>query len=394
MHVMGMGKPFWMVCVTHMFLEIYLLIQVALIPVYMVEFQLNLLEASLVPTIQSLIGLLMNIPSGFLAGRFNAKYLLFTSMAIEGLAALLLSQTNSFWVLLFGVAVMQISSPIYHISGLSQISRLVKQEQISRSMGFHNALGSLGSGIGAISLTVFLSTIGWRWTYLFWAVPILTWGFILLRSSQLETGKIEKRKNEEGGKLSRLSFVSSFVFLIFLVAIAIREVGITGTSTFMTTYLVNTRGVSKATASFIFGLGPIIGILGSLNGGYLGERIGAKRALSLAILGCAISILFLALSSHLYLLTLIYLLYSFFNNSVWTPMNAIVANITPVADRGFGYSVYFITVGLMNSITPTVAAAVIQFSDIWYIFPFSIIFVVTSLIILQFLPYPRSNTPP
>jgi len=60
-----MEKRLWMICTTHMFIEIYLLIQVALIPVIVREFQLSLLEASLIATMPSIVSLLINIPSGF-----------------------------------------------------------------------------------------------------------------------------------------------------------------------------------------------------------------------------------------------------------------------------------------------------------------------------------------
>jgi len=387
----GVNKSFWMICTTHMFLEVYYLTQATLIPAYVAEFNLSLLEASAIVTVQSLVGLIMNVPAGLLADRFSAKHLLFASMMIEGASALFLSQTGSFWTLALGAAVMRVASPIYHISGLSQISKNVKSTQISKSMGFHNAFGSLGSALGAVSLSVFLSTIGWRWIYLFWSIPILTWGLILMRSPQLATTRIEGREIKRVKGLTKLALVFTTDFLIFLVAIGVREVGITGIMTFMTTYLVNVRGLSKSTASLIFGLGPVTGILGSLNGGYLGEKVGAKKALSIAILGCTISIIILAASSQVYLLTAIFILYSFFNNSVWTPMNTIVADIAPVTERGVGYSAYFFTEGLTQSITPTIAATVIQAYDIGYIFPFGMIFVATSLILLQPLHQPRKQ---
>jgi len=385
-----MEKPFWMICITHMLLEVYLLIQVALIPVYIREFQLSILEASLVATIPSLIQLLMNVPFGFLVDRFQVKHLLFFSMAIEGASALLLSQTNSFWTLVFGASMMKLSSPLYHISGLSQISRLVTQGKTSRSIGIHNALGSLGVAIGAISLPFFLSSLGWRWTYLFWAIPVLIWGFIMLRSSQLETRTLERKDVKRWKALERLSLVLHINFLIFLVAIGLREVGITGISTFMTTYLVKMRGFSEAISSLVFGLGPVMGIVGALGGGYLGEKINAKKTLSLSILGCGVTLYALSQTSQLYLLTLIYLMYAFFSHSVWTPMNTIVSDITPRTERGLSFSVYFFSEGLITSIAPISAAAVIELSNISYIFPFSIVFIAAGLIVLQFFTYPRS----
>ena len=101
----------WMICTTHMFIEIYLLIQVALIPVIVHEFQLTLLEASLIATVPSIVSLLINIPSGFLADRFSTNHLLFASMIIEGVSAFIISQTNSFWALVLGVTFMRIASP-------------------------------------------------------------------------------------------------------------------------------------------------------------------------------------------------------------------------------------------------------------------------------------------
>ena len=381
-----MEKPLWMICTTHMFLEVYLLIQVALIPVIIQEFQLSPLEASLVVTIPSLVQLLMNIPSGFLADRFNTQHLLFASMLVEGVSAIIVSQTSNFWTLVIAVSFVKISSPLYHISGLSQISRLAKPKQINRSMGFHNAFGSLGSAIGVVSLAVFMLTLGWRWTYLFWAVPILIWGCIILMSSQLKTKRFEKTETKSKLGSRRLSFILSSGLLFFLIAIAVREVGGTGSSTFMTTYFVETRNLSESTASLIFGLGPFMGIVGSLSSGYLGERIGAKKALNYAIIGCAISLFILSLASQLYFLALIYILYSFFNNAVWSPINSLVADMTPITERGLSFSVYFFTEGLIGSIAPTLAAGVIELSDVWFVFPFSIVFFVACLVILQFLP--------
>jgi MFS family permease len=381
-----MEKCLWMICTTHMFIEIYLYIQVAIIPVLVSEFQLGFLEASFIATMPSLASLLMNIPSGYLADRFSTNHLLFASMIIEGVSAFVVSQTNSFFALIIAVSFMRIASPIYHISGLSQISRLTRPEQMSKSTGVHNALGSLGSGIGLISLAVFLATVGWRWTYLFWSFPILAWGFILLLSRQLRIKQVRiQEKNSSKINPSRFSVVLSPALLILLGVVAIREIGATGSSTFMTTYFVDGRSLSETTATLIFALGPFIGIVGSLTGGYFGERLGPKKALSWIILCCSISLLALSLVAHLYLLALLYLVYSLFSNALWSPMNTLVASVTPLADRGLGFSLYFFTEGLLAAVAPSVAAGVIELSSVWHVFPFSVAFFILSLVVLQFL---------
>ncbi|MBS7628061.1 MFS transporter, partial [Candidatus Bathyarchaeota archaeon] len=347
-----MERNFWMICITHMFLEVFLFVQVALIPVYIREFQLSILEASLVATIPSLVQLSMNIPSGYLADRFQSRHLLFASMMMEGISAILVSQTRSFWTLVLGVSILRISSPLYHISGLSGISRFVSPGRMNRSMGFHNALGSFGSTMGLLSLSLSLSpsTLAWRSTYLVWSIPILAWGLVILkylregkdgegfrdgyskrevieRNSQrtlknrgAEFGReAEKEGRRKNGRIrgpSRIFTVLSSTFIFFLAVLGIREMGITGASTFMTTYFVKIRGLSESSASLLYSLGPVVGIVGSLIGGYVGERAGEKRALSLAFLGSALSLSLMVLLpfNNLAFITIPYIIYSFFNN--------------------------------------------------------------------------------
>jgi len=380
-------KPFWAVSFTHMFVEVYYLTQVALIPAFIREFDLSLIETSLVATVPSFVQLLANLPSGFLTERLTTRQLLFASMMAEGLSAFLVSRAANFWFLVLGVSAMRLCSPIYHISGLSRISHIVGREEVNRSMGFHNALGNFGSALGLISLSAFQSTMGWRWTYAFWALPILAWGFFVLRIDELGTRAQDGGGNEMG--LSSLPSVLTKAFIVFLISIGFMVVGLTGVQTYMTTYLVEVRDLPDSMASLIFGLGPFIGIMGALNGGYIGEKVGPKGALSLAILCSAVSISSLALLAPFYLLVIVYLAYMFFSSSVWSPMNSIMANITPEVGRGFSFSVYFLTEGIVVSITPTIMAASIGLAEIWFMFPFSMIFMVMGLIVLQIVSCPR-----
>jgi MFS family permease len=386
-----MEKPLWIVCISHMFVEVYLLMHVALFPVYIREFQLSLVEVSLVAIVPNLIQLLVNIPSGFLTDRFSSRYILSASMIIEGASALVLSQTRSFWALVFAVSVNRLSSPLYHVAGLSQISRVATQEKVNWSIGVHNALGSLGAAIGLVSVTVALSTAGWRWAYLFWAIPILAWGFIILVSLPVQRQHFEEEKIERQSRHLGLSSVLSRDYLTFLGAFNLELVGTATISTFMTMYLVTLMGLSEATASLIYGLGPFMGILGSLGGGYLGDRMDAKKALSLFLLGCTISLFAVAFSSHLYLLVIVYMIYVFLSYSMWAPLNTIVADISPTTDRGLSYSVYFFVEGIVSSMAPAVAVAVIELSSIWFIMPFSMIFLLGGLIMFQFLSYPKKR---
>jgi MFS family permease len=378
-------KRFWMVCITHMLLEVFLLMHITLLPIYIEEFQLTIFEASVIISIQSLMGLIMNIPAGILADRLNPKILLILSMTIEGGSAVLISQTRNYWMLVLGVALMRIASPVYHISGLSQISKHGNREQISNFMGTHNALGSLGAAVGSISLSISLTIIGWRNVYLLWSLPIFLWSWILFRSFPFEVQNKVLKKRMSRQRNLKMTRIFNRNFMVFLTGIGVREIGVTSILTFMTTYLINVRGVSQSLASLIFGFGPVVGIVASLSGGYMGDRLGAKRTLSTALVGSSIFLIVLAFSTNIQSLALFYVIFSFWNNSVWTPMNTLVAQIIPAADRGTGFSTYFFVEGVIKAATPSFAAAIIETYNLWTLFPFSFFFVFLSIIIIQFL---------
>jgi MFS family permease len=368
-----------------MLIEVFLLTHITLLPIFIEEFQLTIFEVSLIVSIQSIVGLIMNVPAGVLADRLNPKLLLIVSMAIEGGSAVLISQTQDYWMLVLGIALMRIASPVYHISGLSQISKHANRKQISKFMGIHNALGSLGAAVGSISLSISLTTIGWRNVYLLWSLPIFLWSWVLFRSFPFEVKNNVQKKRVQRQRSVKMTQIFNRNFVVFLTGIGVREIGVTSILTFMTTYLITVRGLSHSLASLIFGLGPVVGIVASLSGGHMGDRLGAKRTLSTALVGSTILLILLAFSTDIQSLALFYVIYSFWNNSVWTPMNTLVAQIIPTAERGTGFSTYFFVEGVIKAATPFLAAAVIETYDIWTLFPFSFFFVFISIIIIQFL---------
>jgi len=382
-----MQKAIWMISTTHMLLEVFSFTQAALIPVMIQEFHLSLLEASLAVTIPSLVALFANIPSGLLADQLSVNQLLFASMAIEGISILMASQATSYWILIIALCFTRIASPIYHTSGLSQIGRIAKPDDLNMAMGVHNAMGDLGTAAGVSSLAFFLSILSWRWAYAFWAIPVLVWGVVVLMSSQLRNSRSKKLRPRSVGRSNGLRMILFSMFMIFVVFVGVRELGSTAVSAFMTTYLVKRLSVPEATASLIFGLGALVGVVGSLAGGYLGQKMGAKKALSWAMLPCIILLSALTYVSQLYLFSAIYLTYAFFDYVVWSPMHTIVTEITPEETRGLSYSIYFFAHSLMFSLTPVLAAGLIQFSDISIIFPFGAAFLAVSLVTLLLLRY-------
>ncbi len=381
-----MKRELWVICTTHMLIELYLLTHLALLPVFMEEFQLNLFQAAMIATVPSLLSLLMNVPMGLLADKVGVKILLLSSMLIEGLSALLVSQASDVYTLIAGLSLLRISSPVYHNPGLSAISRFTERRQWSRALGMHNALGSLGAAVGALSLPILmLLPFGWRSAYFLWSIPVLAWTIPIIKTGISGGAETE----EEGSRReapSKFLSILTLGFATFLFMFGLREMAISGISTFMTTYLVDGLQLSQIAATLIFGLGSLVGVAGSLSGGYLGGKMGERRGMTLALVGCLASLLLLASTSSLGWLVVTYLIYAFFDSSIWIPVSSLVAQLTPRDRRGVGFSTYFFTQGIIGALSPVIVAQVIGIYGLWYIFPFAILMFASSTLILQIIP--------
>jgi len=369
---------------THLLIEVFYFTQAALIPVMIQEFHVSLLEASLVVAVPSGVALLAYIPSGLLADRLSVNKLLFASMAIEGISIIMVSQAASFWFLVAALCFTCIARPLYHASGVTQISRISKPQELNMAMGVHNALGDLGTAAGVSSLAFFLSFLNWRWAYAFWAVPVLFWSGVVLTSSQLKYRQV-KLRGQGVRDSGRLSIILLSAFTVFLVFVVVRELGSAAVSALTTTYLVTRLDVPVATASLIFGLGASVGIVGDLASGYLGQKMGARGALSWIMLCCVILLFALTYISQIFLFSALYLAYAFFDTAVWSPMHTLVSEITSEETRGLSYSVYFFAHTSMFSLAPVLAASFIQLSSISILFPFGTAFLVMGLVILLLL---------
>jgi len=155
-------------------------------------------------------------------------------------------------------------------------------------------------------------------------------------------------------------------------------------STFFTTYLFTIRDVPNNLSSLLVGLGMLIGAGGTLLGGFLGDKVGNTRWLTIGFIGCAVSLVSVPFGS-MGILIVSYLLYSFFVESTIPTMLALVARFSPKSRRGLAYGIYFLPFGLVGAIAPTVAALLADSVGIGSIFLFSTGLFIVTIVLVQIL---------
>lgn len=388
-------KPFSIVWTSHMLIEVFLLMHPALVPVFMKEFGLSVFEAGMIITVPSVCRLFFVLPTGILADKFGPRSLVILSMLVAGFAGILVSQSMTVSFLVVSLSLIMISVTLYHPPGLSILGRLFgNPKERNMAIGFHGTSGCIGQSLGTISLGLLLLQYGWRSCYLLFSVPLLAWTVILAKTKILklsgkpdENSRSSERSTED--RCEPRNIPRSFKtqgFLILLATMGLNALANGSVGTFMTTYMTTQEHLTVETASIIFGAGPLMGIIGSLLGGYLSSKLGERNALSLTYIGQVVFLLGLITIASIPLAMLSFLIFQMFSASMWTPASSIVASLTDRSIGGRAYSLYFLSSDAFGATSPLIAAALITVFSIYTPFFFAIILLASNALLARLIP--------
>jgi MFS family permease len=330
--------------------------------------------------------LIFSIPSGLLADRLVHTNLIAFSLFLNVIAGSLIFLLPNVEIAVLSFALSALASTFYHPSALSATSNITQPSFLSRALGFHGASGTLGIALGPITLGFILNWWNWRHAYLIWIFPILLVAVVALLVT-VDDSRIEDSYGEKSKKrlTTPLNSVLSMTFLSFLMLMLFAAAASGSISTFLTTFLSEVKGLDIGLASIIFGLNPLIGLVSVIIGGFAGDKLGWKRALTLLFSIATISLLLMFTSASTTQVILFYLIYGFFNIMTMPITSSLVAKIIPRRSRGTAYSLQFIPESVVGILMPLTLGASIDLLGIWIIFPVAIAFFLGVLVIIQIL---------
>jgi ACS family hexuronate transporter-like MFS transporter len=342
-------------------------------------------------SIPSLFRVFTSIPSGYLADRFNSKNIILLSFVIQIVSASIVSWSTNPWILVLSIGIMALAPTMYHPASLSYTTKLASESDRAKALGMQSAGGPLGMALGPLSLSLLLS-YGWRFTYIFWIIPI----FVLLpfiwrlKPDKEVLQNIEDKKetkneivNVEPYKKSFTSFIS-IGLVIFLIYSSVRHMGGRFIGSLMSLYLTNIRQLSVSNASLILGSVSLVGVVAAPLGGFLSDKHGYKRWLLMVISASITCITLAFISPNSILFVVLYFIYSFFNSCAMPANSSIVSSLTPISQRGIGFALSFLPGSIVGSIIPTIAGLLADQMGLSFLFPLGISIIIISLIVLKF----------
>jgi MFS family permease len=295
----------------------------------------------------------------------RANMVLAGSFIATVLGALLVPNSRNYLHILISFTLISIGSTLYHPPALKGTSEL-EDENKGFAMGIQNAGGSLGYSAGPLLYSLLLPLYGWRIGYYLWT-PLLVVA-ALYSYRYISHIKQEETKNYKGSILD----IANKRFALVLLGGALTDATFICISTYITTYYTESRGISPGLAGLIFGVGPLLGMLGSVLGGGLGDWMGRRRGFLLVLIGMSLALALIPLTGSVLVSGIFYVVWRGFYSASMPLVNSLIADNTAIENRSLGYSVYSIVSNLLGSAITPLVSLVLEASSLELLFPLSI----------------------
>lgn len=233
---------------------------------------------------------------GYLADRGARQWFIPLGIFLAGAPLAATGFTSNYWAIFAAVTMMGIGSAIFHPEAARTVNAISGNER-GASMSIFSVGGNGGFGLGPLLAVFLITTFGMRGMALY---GIISLAMSLLLLSLLEPlRRCAKSMNDDGNTPKEKSMAKTenlkndwHAFSRLTLVIFFRSTVQSAVSAFLPLYCIDALGASNAAGSVTLSVISIAGIVATLLGGRISDRIGYVRTLRL---GCALLVPVLAL---------------------------------------------------------------------------------------------------
>ena len=230
---------------------------------------------------------------GWLGDRFSRKALMIVGLAGIGLGAVGAGLAPNYFILLTLMVVMGIVAGGYHPSATSVLSGSIDDKRRGKALAIYMLGGTIGFASCPLLGGMVGGALGWRAAYIIFGIPAIVAGtWVLLRFRQPERESVSTRVSNQsddriytkGQPEPKTGLLSALKPVALIITLSVVGQLLTGaTIYFLPNYLNSKFGIVKAHASMLISVIRIGGVVGSLMGGWLSDKIDKRISISIAM---------------------------------------------------------------------------------------------------------------
>ncbi|SFJ47709.1 MFS transporter, FSR family, fosmidomycin resistance protein [Bosea sp. OK403] len=260
----------------------------ALYPLIKEAYQLDFLQVGFITLAFQVTSSLLQPLLGYVTDRKPWPYAMVAGMCGTLVGLLLLSHAHSYTVVLIGAALIGLGSAVFH----PEATRMARHAAAGRqglAQGVFQVGGHIGYATGPLLAAAIVVPRGQEslsWFSGVVLVAMLVMGWLGARYSALRRDQKSSEDHAEDIASHGLPKAKVILAMTMLIVLLMSKNGYTSAfSSYYTFYLIERFGIEIQLSQIMLFLYLVVGALGVIVGGVIGDRIGRYRVIWLSILG-------------------------------------------------------------------------------------------------------------
>ena len=213
--------------------------------------------------------------SGFVSGLLNHRRTIMLSALMVGVAVLIVSASTSINGMRFGLVLAGVFAGFYIPSGLATLTNLTTPEHWGKILAIHELAPNLGFITAPMLSEALLKFFPWRGVLAVLGLcSILMGGLFLLAGRGKEQGERPRLQS-----FHKIVANPSFWLMVAFFSVSIGSS--MGIYTMMPLFLVSEIGIERGWANTLIGLSRMFGIVVLFSSGWITDRWGSQRAMTI-----------------------------------------------------------------------------------------------------------------
>lgn len=280
---MRIRGPLGLLTITHVVNDFYVGAVPALLPYLAHERDYDYAALGGVLLAGTLLSCIVQPGFGILSDRHRLWWMVPGGMLLAGVGVGLVGVLDNYLLMCVAVALSGIGVAAYHPEA-AKTARAVTAESTG-AMSVFSVGGNIGLALGPFAVAVVVGTVGLSGTVVL-AMPAVLMAVLYL-AKRPRGGAGRSRSAGEGVRVAGRDDWRSFGVLVAV--IVARAIGSVGSGSFIALYLIAEFDRSASEGSLALGLFGAFGVLGTMFGGALADRIGRVLVLRLAYVIAALA---------------------------------------------------------------------------------------------------------
>jgi MFS transporter, FSR family, fosmidomycin resistance protein len=250
-----------------------------LLPTLLAAFDLNYALAASIFTANQIVIAIAQPFFGTLGDARSYRWMVWFGCALTGVAMVLVVFLPNYWLVIAAVMLSGIGSAMFHPEAIARI-RGVSGEKVTSGVSLFFSGGNIGFALGPFLATFFATNFGARGEILMLIPTVIALVFLATQWRILTQPTVKKPRaiSSTKGMIAALGLVGFLMLLIIL-----RSSTLKGLETFIPLYYTETTTLSKQMIANLVTTLSLAGVLGTLLGGVLADRIGRRLTMGISM---------------------------------------------------------------------------------------------------------------